>query len=205
MSEERPEETTPPTAPDELEPYEPRPKWPTVVGWLSVVLGLLALVCNGTGIVGNVFLQSWFASMTAGAGPLLPAMTFTPVAVVFMMFKLAWGIPLIMAGVATIARKPAGRPLHLIWVIGFSITSLISGYLGYQSVQAYKNSPEVVQWLAENPNDPRGFGLKGGASNWGMLVGLPFTFAYPTFCLVWFLPSGRSERALRREEEEALV
>ena len=205
MSEERPEESTPPSVPDELEPLELRPKWPTVVGWLSVVLGLLALVCNGSGIVMNVFLQSRFASLTAGAGDPLPQMTFSPAVIAFMMLKLAWGIPLIIAGIATISRKPAGRPLHLIWVIGFSITTLIASYLGYQLVQAYTNSQEVVQWLAEHPNDPRGFGLKGGMSTWGTLIGLPFSLAYPTFCLVWFLPSGRSERALRHDEEEELV
>ncbi|MCH7791240.1 MAG: hypothetical protein IID31_03030 [Planctomycetes bacterium] len=205
MAEAPPQESTPPTIPDELELLEPRPKWPTVVGWLSVVLGLLALVSNGSGIVMNVFLQSWLASVTAPAGDPLPTMTFTPAVIAFMMLKLAWGIPLVIAGIATIVRKPAGRPLHLIYVIGFSITTLIASYLGYQMLQAYINSQEVVQWLAEHPNDPRGMGLKGGMSTWMTLIGLPVSLAYPTFCLVWFAPPGRSERALRQDAEEELV
>ena len=207
MSDERPEESTPSTMPDEFDPLEPRAKWPTVVGWLSIVFGSISLTCGGLGTLVAVFFMPAIMSMstqsTGGDPP--PTMVWSPLVIGLMLLALLWQVPLIIAGIATVLRKAPGRPLHLMYAIGFAITTIPNSFIYHQAQKTYSESQKVAQWKAENPNSPVAAGIGAEPNIFMSMAGTALSLAWPTFCLFWFIPPGRSERALRHDEEEALV
>ena len=199
------DDLSPPTAPGTLEEIEERAKWPTVVGWLSIIFGALSLTCGGAGIAVALFLLPTIMSMAAQGGDPAPSMTFSPIAMVLMFLGLLWQIPLIVAGITTLMRKAPGRPIHLMYAIGFAITTIPSTFVMKNEQTAFNNSAEVAQWKAENSSNPMAKSIGTDPNPAWMVLGLALNLAWPTFCLIWFLPSARSEKALRQDEEDALV
>jgi len=205
------DETTaaPPTTPADLDIVPEPPKWPTPVGVLSIVFGSLSLVCGGLfGLVGlfgmNTFFQ-WMASQPGANFDPPPPMPIDPFVVATMLISLIFQVLLIAAGIATVKRNASGRPMHLVYAIGFMITALVGSYAAWEWQAAYASTPEVVQWKAENAGNPSTRGMGQGPSAVQTSVNLGISCAWPIFCLFWFGPKGRSERALRIDEEDRLV
>lgn len=199
------DDQSPPTAPGPMDAPEMPARWPTPIGWLSTIFGILSLTCGGAGIVIAVFLAPQMTAMASQGGTPPPTMQFSIVAMGLMFFGLLWQIPLVIAGISTIMRKPVGRPLHLLYAIGFVVTTLPSSYIAWNEQQNHNNSPEMTQWVAENPKSPMAASMGMTSSPLMMIPGVALNLAWPTFCLIWFLPAGRSERALRQDEEDDLV
>jgi hypothetical protein len=201
-------ETSPPTAPEPLGDPDAPKKWPTVVGWLSIIFGSLSLTCLGTISILSIFMQAMLMSLIAQDPSITnpPPTPQVPLGMVMLTFlSVAWQVPLIMAGIAAVLRKPASRPLHLLFAVGYSITYFVAQILAVQFQQDWLKSPEMVTWLAENSQSKAAQGL-GAGPNFPVIIATGLVIlAWPTFCLIWFLPAHRSEIALRRDEEDALV
>jgi hypothetical protein len=84
------------------------------------------------------------------------------------------------------------------------ITALVGAYAGWQWQSSYTSSPEVIQWKAEN-GGPNTRGIAEPPSAIGTGINLTISLAWPIFCLIWFGPKGRSERALHIDDEDRLV
>ncbi len=196
---------TPPTVPEPLVEPESQAKWPTVVGWLSIIFGSLTLTCGSLGVVMALFMAPALMSMAVQKGDPPPTMTFSPLSIGLMFLGLLWQIPLVIAGILTLTRKIAGRPTHLLYAIGFALVTIPSTLVTRNDQIAYSKSPEIAQWKAENASSPLAPGLGRVPHPAWLLGGLTLNLAWPVFCLIWFLPAERSEKALRQDEEDALV
>ncbi len=168
------------------------PKWPKVIGIISIVLGSLGVICGGLGI-GWQLLAPGMMSQMAGGGP--PAI-MNPSAVQLGVgaVSILWTILLIVAGAMTVARKPGGRTAHLAW----AAVAMIFGAVGiYMQV---KMNADVATWCADNPDsDFAKQQQMGGAI--GPMIGYAcggfFGFGWPLFILTWFLGVKRTGAALR--------
>jgi len=199
------DEGTPPPVPEPLVEPESQAKWPTVVGWLSIIFGSLTLTCGSFGVVMAIFMAPALMSMATQSGDPPPAMTFSPLSIGLMFLGLLWQIPLVIAGILTLLRRPAGRPIHLLYAIGFALVTIPSTLVTRNDQIAYSKSPEVAQWKAENASSPLAPGLGRVPHPAWLVGGFAFNLAWPIFCIIWFLPAERSENALRQDEEDALV
>ncbi len=160
------------------------PKWPKVVGIISIVWGVLGIVCNGFGIVGTV-LGPRFITMAEGQegfeGGFPPSMTQVNMLILgISVVSVLVGIALLMAGIFTVNRRPQGRTLHL----GVAVASLIILVLaiGYQ----WHNMSQIGEWVTANPDASFSQTYSPIGSMIGMAVGVVIGGAWPVFCLIWF-------------------
>lgn len=161
------------------------PKWPKVVGILSIVFGSIAVFCGG---VGSAFapIQGNLVRPALGGDPLPPTMVFSAADWAIIAFSLAVNVLLIVAGVACVGRKPTTRGLHLLYAL-LSVVSLVLGTWMQWSKQA-----ALQQWLQDYPNSELAQQLAQQQQVAGqftivfLAVGVLITLAWPTFCLIWF-------------------
>ena len=119
------------------------PAWPKVIGIISIVWGSIGLVCGGCGIASPFFM----GVMLQGQGELPPSLSPTLTQMALMAFGLLLAILLIVAGVTTMNRKPAGFIMH----IGYAVVSIPVTLLGLYF--SWKQQAELAQWAVENPDN----------------------------------------------------
>lgn len=173
------------TSPDDPQFAEP-PKWPKVVGIISLVWGILNIGCVGCLIIGTLmpmmFTKEMEQQFPDGLPPQIangPTM-LTWVLIGVGVFLAAW---LVVAGITLLTRKYAARALHLIWAVASALSAFVSMYnqMGQQQ--------ELHQWMRDHPNSKfaqqqASFGSIGEIVSW--VVGLGVGLGYPIFCGVWF-------------------
>ncbi len=189
----------PPTQADFLDDdIAPMPRWPKVVGIISIVWGSIGLICNGLGLASSFL----FAGMMKSAaeqmnGGMPPQITeINPMILLMYGVGLVWTILLIVAGAVTVARKPAGRPIHLFWSIS---NLLIAGWGIFLSV-SMQNA--IAQWVRDNPTADFSQNYSPMQGMVGLALGIVLGFAWPLFILVWFLFVKRSNADLAEGVEE---
>lgn len=177
--------------PDTADPVQPEftepPKWPKVIGIISIVWGVLNIGCLGCGLFG-VFSPVIFGKAIAEQFPdgMPPQMTQGPS--VSMLALLGTGFLLVFlliaAGVALLMRKYVARHLHLIWVVCAILSAFWSSYV------QIGQSQQTKQWLRDNPNtkfaQAQNSSFAGVAEIAGWGIGLAIGLGYPIFCGVWF-------------------
>ncbi|KKL60677.1 hypothetical protein LCGC14_2202930 [marine sediment metagenome] len=155
-------ETPPPIdqpAPPQLPVPQPRTVWPTVIGWLSLVMVARSVVST----VG--FIPVHVHSVSSGqlyAGHIILSILTSIVSAVLLAY----------AGLNTLARRPFGKTVHILWAslalggtLFYSLTNLAE--LGQQADMM--GTPSVALWLIGRQ-------------------------AYPIFLLIWF-----TRRRIRNE------
>lgn len=172
----------PPTVPPTTEftdlPAE-LPKWPKVVGILSISWGGFWLLCGGCGIVG-AFIGPMM--MPPEMKDKMPPTTITLPQVVGMVAGMANAVLLIVAGAMTVGRKRIGRTLHLLYA-SISIPLLVIGVF-----QQFQQQAVTQQWLRENPDNPVAKQMQASAA-FGPIIGIAFALlilGYVVFLFVWF-------------------
>lgn len=188
MADQRPNDQTPPLyVSPEAEAIAgeidgpPLPKWPKVIGIISIVFGSLGIICGGLGIGWQLLAPGMMAQMPGGAPPAL--MNPSPIQLGVGAVSTLWAIVLIIAGAMTVARKPGGRPAHLAW----AAVALIFGAFGiYMQV---KMNADIAAWCADNPDAQFAQQQRMGGGI-GPMIGYAcggfFGFGWPLFTLVWF-------------------
>ncbi len=170
---------------DELDLGE-LPGWPKVVGIVSIIFGSLSFTCAGLGLATPLI----FGGMMQGAqnqmkGGFPPIITNpNPLIYIAGAISIAWAVLLLVSGIITILRKPAGRTLHLVWCIG-AIVLFVWGI----SIQLHAQK-EIADWVTAHPSSDYAKMTQGASSHIGLIVGLVvgsiWGLAWPTFCLIWF-------------------
>jgi hypothetical protein len=172
----------PPSEPlgDELALQEP-PGWPKVVGIVSIVWGGLSLLCGVCGIGwGGIIAPRMLPPEQA----VPPGLFVSPMQMVLGAIGFIFQIALIVGGVATVGRKPAGRTLHLVYASASVVLFVIGIPLAFQQQAVMK------QWAIDNPAHPIAKGMTGPGAGVGQIVGWAFGavfgLGWPMFCLIWF-------------------
>lgn len=170
----------PPRADDDYDLPEP-PKWPKVVGIISIVLAGLGLLCGGCGVLSTIFMPQFMNQVAPDMGPLPPTMQPGPLYIAIMVFSLLWSVLLLVAGITLLNRRPPARTMHLVWAAGSLVLFVIGVYNNFQIVA------EMTQWAKDNPDSQFAQSFNPTvqlATGLGTLAifGLP----WPVFCLVWF-------------------
>jgi hypothetical protein len=181
---------TPPVAPDLDLPPE-RPTWPLVIGWISVSWAVIfGFCCMGMSVVGLAMMPMG-AEQMAKQDPsadvtIPPMMQLGPAMITLIGSGVLLSVILLVAGAATIGRKPLGRTAH----IAYGVLSILS-VIASTAYQFYSVS-QLQAFRLEHPNNvftrPSPIGDYAGP-----IVGLVIGFVYPTFILIWFLASKRGK------------
>ncbi|HVZ94884.1 MAG TPA: hypothetical protein VG797_10275 [Phycisphaerales bacterium] len=166
------------TAPKQVRP----PVWPTVIGVISIILGVGGILSGIWAILMfNVFGQFMGTmpggqTMTHDYGKL---MLFTSVVAVLIAGLL------LCAGIALVRRRRVAVPLHITWAIIKIVYAIGASIVGHfvQQVQldAMNNDPQ----FAGAGTRAVGLGL-GWFSVIGIIIGIAWYSVYPVFILIWF-------------------
>ncbi len=180
------DDLTPPIDQSDTDDFDlnPPPKWPKVVGIISIIWGTLGLTCTGCGIGSPAILGMMFGPMLNGA-PLPPAWQLGTVDYIVTAIGGLMAVLLIIAGIQTILRKRLGWALHLVYglvVVPVTIASALNGFAKQEG---------MAQWAQDNPDNPIAEGINRGGPDQmiGLVMGvlvILFFMLYPLFCIIWF-------------------
>jgi hypothetical protein len=187
-----------------LEPQ--RKAWPKVIGIISIVWGSLALICNGCGLVGQMFQSAAMGMMPQQTGgqqiPPMPDVMKPGIAEYAVSgLGILIGVILITGGSMLVARNPIGRVLHLAYA-GLSIVITLAG-----TALAIQKQSAIAAWAKQNTEDfwAKQQGQSASFAMIGIGVVALLGLAYPIFCLVWFGAVKRDTREITEGREETPV
>jgi hypothetical protein len=175
------DETHPADSSPDTDLFAEPPRWPKVVGITSIVWASIGLACGVCGIGSLAFMPQLMKMAEQSMGEPYPAALNPPRSLlVLAAVGTLWTFLLLAAGIATVTRRPAGRPLHLLYSIGSVLLAFVNTAFSLQ----YQNA--VAQWAAQNPGS-KWAQTQGGVGNMiGIAFGLLLGLAWPAFCIVWF-------------------
>lgn len=169
--------------PDDPSLFVEAPRWPKVVGTISIVWACIGLFCAGCGFAVMPFQAQFMEPMLEGA-PLPPTMVMGPLDWALAGIGLGLTFVLLFAGIATVGRKPVGRTLHLAYALAALPLVAVNIW------NALDKNAAMAQWAADYPNSPMAQGQSGPGAAFGAAISviliLLFGLAWPVFCLIWF-------------------
>ncbi|MGP1309559.1 MAG: hypothetical protein ACTS27_05100 [Phycisphaerales bacterium] len=169
------------------EDWREPPKWPKVVGIISIVWAVLGIVCNGLGVVGTLMtpqlMQMAEAEMEGGFPPQMtqPNMMLAGISVVSLLVAIG----LLLAGIFTVNRRPQGRTFHL----GVAVASIV--VLAIAIAAQWSNMTAIGEWVQNNPDAAFSQNYSPTSNMIGMAVGIVLGSAWPVFLLIWFGALGK--------------
>ncbi len=194
MSQQPTNPTIPPSMGDFHVPVEP-PAWPKVVGIISIVLSSLGLVCGVCGIGFLAFMRPLLKMAEAQMGPAPEVLIPGPLLVALAAVGVVWSAVLLVAGIATLRRRPNGRMLHVVYSGVAIVLTVISSFVNWQHQSA------ILKWVSENPTDQWAKQQSPMGAYAGMAFGVCIGLGYPIFLLVWFGAMGKRPEAGSLPEE----
>lgn len=170
--------------PDEL--MNPRPKWPKVIGVISIVIAAFGLTCGGVTLAVAPFAGSLIEPMLDG-DPMPDGLKMLALDYAIGGGRLLFAILLLIAGIACVTHRPITRSLHLFYglcMIPLNIGNYFNGIAKLESLkewaQQYPNS-QYAQTI-DSTNNPT-----AGIQEIMMLVFLIlFGIGIPALYLIWF-------------------
>lgn len=189
-----------------LEPQ--RKSWPKVIGIISIVWGSLGLVCNGCGLIGQMFQSAFMGMIPQPQGPnaqqvppIPDVMKPTMLDFASMGANMVICVVLIIAGSMLVARNPKGRMLHLAYA-GLSILATLIG-----TALAVQKQSAIAAWAKQNADNlwAKQQSQAGSFAFIGIGIGVLIGLAYPLFVLIWFLAVKRDTREITEGLEEPIA
>jgi len=166
-------------------PFVPPPKWPKVIGVISIVLAGLGLVCGGFSAVGALMLPKIMEGPLDG-DPLPPTMQFGMIDYAVMGIGTILTVVLLFAGIMLVGRRPVARPMHLVYAVCSMPLTLIN------MVRQFDKQGAMAQWAQDYPDNPIAQGVNQGGQGQaigeavGLVIGLGLGLGIPLFYFVWF-------------------
>lgn len=164
-----------------------RPRWPKVIGIISIVWGSLGLVCGGLGLIALPF-SSKFVGMALKDGEPVPY-GMVPSGSDYAIATIGLGMTLLLlfAGIACVSYRPITRMMHIAYAM-LGIPLVVWQYLN----QLHKQELNA-QWAKEFPDSAMAPGFAqsaSGSATPSQLIGLVLLivlgFGIPLFYLIWF-------------------
>lgn len=197
-------EASPPTVPDPSdesidELLEDPPKWPTVVGTISIVWAGLTLTCSGCGIGSMTLFGPMMQSQVQG-GSLPPTMQLGATGWLMLGLGLSNAVVLLVAGIMLAMRNHTARILHLFYgLLAFPLTA-------FGTFFQWGKQAQMAQWIQDNPESP--FAQTGAINPTLQLIGFAFgllmALAWPVFCLIWFGLVKRTKESMTGSAEPVI-
>ncbi|MFT3687152.1 MAG: hypothetical protein QM783_19885 [Phycisphaerales bacterium] len=196
----------PPAMSDPLSPLPEEPaRWPSVLGWFSISLGVLGILKNLCGAISNLafggkmftgFGQSpeqaaAVEKVMAGMGTTVMAMGALAVVSLFVSALL------LIAGIQLLQRKPASAGMHMIWVA----IRLVIGLAECAVLFVYQSAimKAAIESMPQRPGGPPPSSMMGCMNvmtGCGVVVGVLWVIAYPvTVAIVLTRPWAKAEVA----------
>lgn len=171
----------PPTTAGDIMTEPDLPKWPKVIGIISIVLAGLGLGCGGCGVAMLMGGSSFFMKMAEQQmGPIPAVMLPTLGQKVQGCLGVAWAVILLVAGIQTVRRRYAGRLLHLVYGLG-TIPLFVWGVKLQLDTMA-----AIGQWSQANPGNPWAQ-QQSPMGQWiGLAIAVILSLPWPLFCIAWF-------------------
>ncbi len=164
---------------DELGLIEP-PGWPKVVGIVSIVWASLGLLCSVCGVASLAMMPQMLKGAEQQLGPMPDVMKPDPAQMIMAVVGMIGPVLLLIAGILTLSRKPAGRTLHLVYAGVSLVLGMIGGGL------AVRHQLAVEAWAAANSADPWAKQASSPFAWIGIVFGVGISLLWPVFCLCWF-------------------
>src|SRR6185295_15653642 len=130
-------------------------------------------------------LKAMLSSVEKSMGPMPPPMIPSLPQVALAGVGLVWACVLMAAGIACVGRRRVGRTLHLVYAVSIATT-----IVGLSLVVMQQR--ELADWYAKNPSSEWTKKQSSVGSSIGLGCGVVLGMGWPLFCLVWFLPRGRT-------------
>jgi len=162
------------------------PKWPKVIGILSIVVGSFFFLCGGVGAV-FIFIQpqlmqSVASNLQGGMPPVL--MTTDPVRATAAISGVVWAALLIVSGILCVMRNPTARKLFLV----YGTVGIMLGLWGL-SMQLGQQA-EVRDWIAAHPDSEYAQNSNTPGAQIvqiiGLVIGIGLGLGWPAFCVFFF-------------------
>lgn len=186
--------STIPMSDEELEALlaEP-PKWPKVIGILSIIWGAIGITCLGGSFASSFFFRPMMEQVVQqqGGEGLPPNMDVGAMQYALLAVGLVLAGMLFAAGIMTLSRKPVGRMLHLV----YAILAII--YTFWSSVVSIQQQNEMGVWVEANPDHPFAQGQNPILNLVMMAAGVLVSLAWPLFCVIWFTLSERGKSDMK--------
>lgn len=154
------------------------PKWPKVIGIISIVWGCVGLLCGGCGLIsaaGFMPKQPGMETMPTGG---------TPLSYASLVLGFLVSVILISAGIVTLARKPAGKALHLVYAVLWFITIVLTIIAQLEVME------QMEQWMRDNADSDAVKAMSQfpmvAMQKGGLAIGIVIGAIYPIFCIIWF-------------------
>jgi hypothetical protein len=183
----QPDPDVPPIEPEFLSVEEPRTKWPTVIGVISLCYAILGMMCGVVYGLSTTF--SEFFMRMAGMQVTIPA-ALKITAVVAGLIMLALGIMMTTGAVRLLRRKRSGVATLKNWAILrviFVVVSVVANVLLAPSAVMFATSMEEAQIKMLEENGQAGaMQPKGDQYHWRMhmintAIGAGIMSIYPVF------------------------
>jgi hypothetical protein len=157
-----------------------RPKWPKVIGIISIVWASLGLFCTCISIPMNVMnpnaqqamdaFPSWWPAYQVGSG----------------VAWMALNALLLVAGINLVRYRPSGATLHPVYAVISLVISVVNMAITVPAMTT------AMEKLAQGPTAE----VVKPMMIVGAVVGFAFSLAYPVFVLIWFA-RGQVRRQVR--------
>jgi len=165
---------------------EQLPKWPKVIGVISIVIASLGLTCGGIGLAMAPLAPKFMEAALEG-DPVPYGMTVTATDFIIGGTGLLLSTLLLFSGIAAVTRRPVTRPMHLTYaIVAIPITI-------WSMLNQFNKAALNEQWAKDFPNNPMAAGMdpsQNPASQIGLIVGLTLGIGLgvgiPLFYLIWF-------------------
>lgn len=157
------------------------PKWPKVVGIISIIVGTIMLGCVGCGFASPSLQGMGAAQMKGGMPPAMLSLSLG--GYITLLAGAAIDLLLIVGGIMLIVRQYAARAMHLV----YGVLALINwAYAMYVQLDI---SEQAKEWVKQNPDSD--YAKQAAAmGNIGDIIGLAIAVVvflpHPIFCLIWF-------------------
>ena len=160
------------------------PKWPKVIGIISICWGALSLTCTGLMSVWAFLVPKLIDDRALEGAPMPEAFTLNTTDWMVIGISLSLIIVLIFAGITCVGRRPITRVLHLVYA-GVSVPLTVWSYINQTAKQA-----TLAEWIETYPDSPLAEQMQSQGQQAGQAVGLILTivlgFGIPLFYLIWF-------------------
>ena len=174
----------PPTTPGFIPQVRPNSTWPGMIGIIALVIGILALIFNLWGIVGQVFFRRFVINSTPINPQLLNGSTVA-MNISIAAMKSAMAVFLVVVGARLLQRHPRSRTL----TIRYSLLQIMVAIVA--TIFAIVIQYPLMQKAASSMNTGGTAALPSGAVTqpmfiFGVVVGFFMSSALPIFLLIWF-------------------